>query len=101
MDEIDLVRSADHDLSVEASQALWLNKLEEHDFVLTTPPCCTHSRAVWSNSLGPHPIRSRKFPRGFPWLSKVDKDKADLFNNLIDFSWKVLQTVDKIAAGKN
>lgn len=101
MTEIDLLRSADHNLAIEESQASWLDKLYLYDFVLTTPPCCTHSRAVWANSNGPHPIRSRKYPLGFPWLSDKDRQKADLFNGLIDFSWKVLEKVHTLSASQN
>ena len=35
---------------------------------LLVPAAATFSRAVWANPQGPGPVRSREFPRGFPWI---------------------------------
>ncbi len=90
MTEIDLLRNAADDLADIDRQNYWIGKLGAFDFVLTTPPCASHSRAPWANEHGPHPIRSSAFPRGFPWLSRADTIKAEFYNSLTDFSWKVL-----------
>lgn len=45
--------------------------------IMLSPPCGTFSRARRNRrSSGPHPIRSRDWPWGFPWLSVVDAEKA-------------------------
>ena len=95
MDEIDILSGdSNHDLAVAANRKLCLEKVHTADVVICTPPCSTHSRAVWANSLGPKPIRSRAYPRGFPWLSDAGRRKAELANLLVDFTWEVLRMVD-------
>ena len=53
------------------------------DLVLVSPPCNTFSRAVFSNSKGPRPLRNADFSCVFPWLSGSDKQKADLGSLLL------------------
>jgi hypothetical protein len=98
VEEIDLLLGGDeHDLSDTDRQSDFLSKLASYTFVVITPPCLTHSRAPWTNSYGPHPIRSALYPAGFPWLSNKDKLKAELRNNLISFTWSVLNEVQKLS----
>ena len=80
VDEIDLLHGAEFDLSDTVRQEKFLLELNSYTFVVITPPCLSHSRAPWHNSLGPHPIRSALYPLGFPWLSNLDKVKAELHN---------------------
>ena len=40
-------------------------------------------RAVWSNKIGPRPVRSRDFPHGFPWLKGELKEKAAIGSKLV------------------
>ena len=95
--EIDLLRGGlTHDLSVTTSQELWLRNIGSYHMVIITPPCSNYSRAVWANRFGPRPLRSARFPRGFPWLSSKDKEKADLNTGLVDFTWAVLRRVDEL-----
>eukprot|EP00435_Cladocopium_sp_Y103_P065967 s171_g28.t1 len=71
--EFDMERSPSHDLR---SKDLWekiCEKLEEGGwFLIVSPPCNTFSRArfQWRRHPGPRPLRSRTWPKGFPWLSK-------------------------------
>ena len=100
MQVIDILRGTEDDLADPDLQARWLKSLGIYQFVITTPPCSTHSRAVWANPYGPCPIRSRKYPLGFPWLGKKHRAKADLYNALIDFTWKVLYEVERLSASR-
>ena len=93
-EEIDLLRDRiGGDLSSEEMQASHILKVAMVDWAIVTPPCHTHSRAPWSNNFGPCPVRSKAYPRGFPWLDKVLAAKAELANNLVDFTWKMMSAV--------
>ena len=96
MHEVDLLQGPSHDLSILQSQDEWLQKLCNFNIVLCTPPCSNFSRVVWANRNGPHPVRSARFPAGFPWLSAVDRAKADFHNNLISFLWRVMAKIEDI-----
>ena len=63
-----------------------LQKLQNgsYDILMATPPCNTHTRAVWSNRKGPKPVRSREHPYGYPWLRGHAKQKCEDANLLID-----------------
>ena len=71
LDQIDTLRGGlEHDmLDVEAREKI-LAKIRagQYDLVLVAPPCNTFSRAVFREGPGPKPIRSKQWPRGFPWL---------------------------------
>ena len=102
MEEIDLLRpGSNHDLGIHTLQVQWLSKLGEYNAILVTPPCASFSRVTWANSRGPPPVRSAAFPRGFPWLSKLHQDKAELGNILTDFSWSVLEKVQELCTRSN
>ena len=69
--EIDLCRGGEaHNLTDDNV----VNKIEsdledgKFDAAIITPPCNTHSRALYANKWGPRPYRSRRYPMGFPWL---------------------------------
>lgn len=101
LEEVDLLRGAEHDLLNDAAQKAHIQNLGSYDFVLITPPCASHSRATWANSHGPHPVRSKEFPLGFPWLSLHDRKRADMFNSLVKFTWEILFTVNKLCKIQN
>ena len=89
MHEFDLMRDPKHDVLQEE---MWKNlKVMIQELkpfcVIATPPCSTYSRArqFYKVSPGPRPIRSRQFPKGFPWLSQANKQKAD--EGLAERAW--------------
>lgn len=59
----------------EVADGLW-------DCVFLSPPCNTFSRArhLWKKSPGPRPIRSKRYPYGFPWVSNVSKQTLGQHN---------------------
>ena len=85
--EFDIERSPQHDLT---DTALWdkiFDTLKEGNWVLiVSPPCNTFSRARFQNRChpGPKPLRTRMWPRGFPWLSAAHRAKVDEANSLVD-----------------
>jgi hypothetical protein len=56
---------------------------KEWDALIITPPCNTWSRLPWSDSPGPKPLRSRRHPWGFPWLSGKALIKCNLGNSFV------------------
>ena len=97
MEEIDLLRGGSkHDLSLSTAQNHWIDRIQDYDIVICTPPCSSHSRAVWANSYGPHPVRSAQFPDGFPWLSEADRIKCELYSGLVTFLWRVMRRVQDL-----
>jgi hypothetical protein len=93
--EVDIQRSRKHDLAKLSQQQFWLEKIKSgfYQILLTSPPCSTFTRAVWSNFNGPRPLRSALHPRGFKWLSFVKKKLAELGNILADFSFEAMRTM--------
>ena len=59
--------------------------------VLASPPCSTFSRAHRRDDKGPNPLRSQRYPRGFPWLGPRAKKSVTDANTLIDFIAKALK----------
>jgi hypothetical protein len=102
MVEFDLLRNglAD-DLSGSETQKSWILRLKEFDCVIVTPPCGSFSRAQWANNFGPHPVRSSVWPDGFPWLSHLDLERAELGNNFANFMFSILKEVDRLQASIN
>ena len=82
---------ASHDLDNSATQEAWLKKVEVADLTVTTPPCCTISRAPYSNSFGPAPIRSFEWPLGFPWNDHKAQARCDKGSRLMLFSLRALE----------
>ena len=62
-----------------------------YDVVLASPPCSTFSRARRRGDAGPEPVRSARYPRGFPWLGPRARKSVNDANNLIDFTVKALR----------
>ena len=85
MTEIDLVLGETYDMFDDTKWKEVAEKIRagDYDAIIMSPPCSTWSRAVWSNKLGPKPIRSRQFPYGFPWLKGDLKEKAEIGSKLV------------------
>eukprot|EP00435_Cladocopium_sp_Y103_P073759 s313_g45.t1 len=83
--EFDIERSPDHDLTDDKLWDRIFDLLKEGDWVLiVSPPCNTFSKARFQHQQhpGPKPLRTRNWPKGFPWLSNENKKKileANLF----------------------
>ena len=85
--EFDIERSPQHDLT---DAELWnqiFDTLREGSWILiVSPPCNTFSRArfQFQQHPGPKPLRTRAWPRGFPWLSNANKAKVEEANSFVD-----------------
>lgn len=88
---VDLLVDTKHDMTDEAfvKQLRGTIKRKEVHAVLMTPPCNTHSRARHSRLPGPPPVRSKKYPMGFPWLQGRLKKKVEESNYFMDLTWQV------------
>ena len=68
--EVDVCRSSEHDL---LNADFWMTikrniKEGYYAALVVSPPCNTHTRSRNNRSNGPPPLRSKKYPWGFPWL---------------------------------
>lgn len=93
MTEIDLARDGTSNLNDPGLQERVLQLIETHHFVLSTPPCNTFTRLVWSNRNGPGPLRSHQWQRGYPWLEGWQRNKIQEHNSLVDFTFLVFKKV--------
>ena len=85
--EFDIERSPQHDLTDDALWDKIFDTLNEGCWCLiVSPPCNTFSRARFQNRHhpGPKPLRTRTWPRGFPWLSHANKLKVEEANAFVD-----------------
>ena len=91
--ELDIQRDRKCDFTRQSIQKKWLQRIDQGEFhaVILTPPCSTYSRASWANDRGPHPLRSRRYPRGFPWNSFTRKQKVQLGTLLAEFSYEAFK----------
>eukprot|EP00438_Fugacium_kawagutii_P003547 Skav202733 [mRNA] locus=scaffold1326:199520:202634:- [translate_table: standard] len=91
MEEWDILRSPQHDLSRSEVVDPLLQRIRAGDFdaVFMSPPCNTWSRAVHSNPRGPKPVRNKAHPRGFPWAEGKFKELAELGNILVDVCFTI------------
>lgn len=91
--ELDIQSDRKSDFTTPSVQKKWLRLIAAGMFfaVLVTPPCSTFSRAVWANDLGPFPLRSSSYPRGFPWNRGERFHKAEFGTILADFSFEALK----------
>ena len=101
MEEWDILRNKDQDLTDDAAWKTVQDKLLRgvFDFVVAAPPCNTFSRARHNRSHpGPKPIRSRDYPKGFPWLKQADKGKAEQANLLLERSLEACRLAHQCGA---
>ena len=91
MEEWDILRTEEHDLSNPAVVQPLLRRIEAGDFdaIFMSPPCNTWSRAPHSNPWGPKPVRNKANPRGFPWAEGKFKELAELGNVLVDVCFTI------------
>ena len=93
VDEIDILRGGrQHDLLRRAYREKIMAKVRQgyYQLAAASPPCGTFSRSRSANNRGPKPIRSKKFPLGFPWLQGSSLMQARCANTLVDFTAEVL-----------
>ena len=62
----------------------------DFDVLIVSPPCNTHTRAVWANPKGPVPVRDFLHPQGFPWLRGPLLAKCEAANILVDRSFEAI-----------
>ena len=98
--ELDLLRSEEHDVTDETFWSSIIARVEAAEFqvVICTPPCNTHSRARNSNRAGPPPLRSKRWPLGFPWLEGSHKREVEQANSFVDKTFQICRSAHKAAA---
>eukprot|EP00973_Karenia_brevis_P090588 12403332-Karenia_brevis.AAC.1 len=95
--EYDLLRGGEqHNVVLEEVWNSLCKDVQKAHAVIVTPPCNTHSRALWANANGPRPVRNKQYPKGFPWLEKTDKQRCQLGNLLVDRSLDFLDWATSI-----
>ena len=93
MKEIDVLRGGKkHNMLLKAARGRILKEVEDgmYEAVIASPPWSTFTRARCTGT-GPRPVRSARFPRGFPWLGCKTKKSACDANVLVDFASAVLR----------
>ena len=87
MHEWDILRDPSHDLTSDHNWQTVLDKIKSgyFDFLVAAPPCNTFSRARHNRKhMGPKPLRSIDYVRGFPWLKDSDRSKTQQANLLVE-----------------
>ena len=81
--ELDILRDKTHDLSQEDAWTRIFSLVQKPKTIfVTTPPCHTFSRARHRKP-GPPPLRSKDWPKGFPWLSEKHYQEVEASNYFI------------------
>jgi hypothetical protein len=94
--EIDILQNPEeHDLRDNEKRQAILEDIARglYDIVICSPPCNTWTRAVWGNRVGPKPVRSKAYPRGFPWLEAAGRQKAETGTTLALFGVASMRAV--------
>ena len=91
--EVDILRSRHRHDKVRSSEGHAALRERRPVRCKPAPPLCsTFSRARWSNSKGPPPVRSKDHPRGDPTLGRGGQKKGVIMaNKLVDFTCDVLE----------
>ena len=99
--ELDLLRSPDHDVLQADFWAATMQKIDNkcYQAVVMTPPCNTHSRARHSKSPGPKPLRSKRYPKGFPWLQGRHLQAVQQANLFVQMTWDTCRRAFKSQTG--
>ena len=95
MHEWDILRDPSHDLTSDHNWQTVLDKIKSgyFQFIVAAPPCNTFSRARHNRRhLGPKPLRSLDYVRGFPWLKDADKSKIQQANLLVERTFEACLT---------
>ena len=85
--ELDIGRSGEHDLTDDGLwDSLFASLREGNWFLIASPPCNSFSRARFQYRLhpGPRPLRSKSWPRGFPWLNSSNSHIVQEANHFVD-----------------
>lgn len=95
IEEIDIVRRMEDDLSLPSKQEEFLRQIREGrwDAVICAPPCSTWSRVRAANLRGPPPVRDRNYPWGYPRVKRKFQQEVALGNTLVEFTIKVVEAV--------
>ena len=93
IEEIDIARDHQDDLSLQSKQEEIIKRIERGDFdaVICTPPCSTWSRVRAANFRGPPPLRDFSYPWGYPWVKKKFALELELGNVLVRFTIRVVE----------
>ena len=67
-------------------------KASRYEVVVASPPCSSFSRVRSANREGPPPLRSQRYPFGYPWLKGKAKHEVRNANKLVDFTVRILQS---------
>ena len=73
-------------------------KQGKYDTQILSPPCNGFTRAKWANNQGPAPLRSRRYQRGYPWLTGKQKETTVKENTLVDRSIQAIRAGAKSEA---
>ena len=94
IEEIDIARNDQDDLSLQSKQDEIIKRIERGDFdaVICTPPCSTWSRVRAANFRGPPPLRDFNYPWGYPWVKRKFQQELELGNVLVRFTIRVVET---------
>ena len=96
--EVDVIRGEQRDLGLPELRARCVQEVEEGrwDAVVATPPCSSFSRALFADDEEPHPVRSKQWPLGFPWLRAHDRQKADKATELAFFAFGIIEACQNL-----
>ena len=83
--EMDLLINSDHDVLNDDAWQDIKDKVDDGAFLylIITPTCAQHSRALFSSHKGALPLRDRFYPLGYPWIHKPSDRKKIYDNNTI------------------
>ena len=98
VNEVDVLNDPlSHDLMDEDRRLQYIHEVAtgQWHIAIVTPSCSTWTRAVYANTQGPRPVRSRDYPLGFPWLSGWLKSKAEVGTVLGLFAASILGAVKR------
>ena len=94
VEEVDMLKAGPRRNFLEkAVRKKLVGQVEAHvfDVIIASPPRPTLARSRGVGDAGPPPVRSTRFPRGFPWLGKAARSTVRDANLLVDFIAAVLR----------
>ena len=83
--EVDVINGQEQDLDDDRvwDDILIRIRAGAYKAIIVSPPCSTFSRATLNRSRGPPPMRSSKYPWGFPWILGKRRSKLRQANRLV------------------
>lgn len=91
--EVDVLRDPEAgDVTVKAVWDKLMSDLScgVYDVLIITPPCNSFSRATWAGG-DPKPCRSKSYPKGFPWASGSNRERARLGNLFVELTLQAIE----------